>query len=114
MVKIILKLKDKTISEIDVFKDTITIGRDPQNDVHIDNPAVSRFHAKIARISESAFYIDDLKSTNGTYVNEKRITWREGLKNNDVITIGKHSLIFNDDSGKAKAGSAEFSTIMIK
>jgi len=94
MPRFVLKLKDKVLSEITVRKTLITIGRDKGNDIHLDNPAVSRFHAKIEKIGDHPYYIDDLKSTNGTFVNEKKVSWRTGLRDNDIITIGKYSLIF--------------------
>jgi len=107
MPKIIVKLKDKVLSEITIKKKIIAIGRDKKNDIQLDNPAVSRFHAKIEKIGNDPFYIDDLKSTNGTFVNERKVSWREGLNNNDHITIGKYTLIFfEEDSPDSLLGPA--------
>jgi len=115
MPRFILKLKDKTISEITVRKNLVAIGRDKSNDIVLDNPAVSRFHAKIERIGDHTFYIDDLKSTNGTLVNDKKVAWRSGLNDGDVITIGKYTLIFfhNGFSGPSPAPDID-STIPVR
>ena len=97
MARIIVTIKGKTLHEIIVDKDSvITIGRDPSNGIHLENPAVSRFHAEIYRQGWE-FYIKDLKSSNGTFLNERRVTWKAGLKRNDKITIAKYTLIFLDD-----------------
>jgi pSer/pThr/pTyr-binding forkhead associated (FHA) protein len=94
MANLVLMLKDTVISEIFLEKDLISIGRSPSNDICIDNLAVSSCHAKISR-RNNTFQIEDLNSTNGTFVNDKRVL-NAILSNNDVIMIGKHSLIFSD------------------
>ncbi|MBI4691296.1 MAG: FHA domain-containing protein [Nitrospirae bacterium] len=105
MSKITLKFKEAVLKEIlldniledkkHLDKEIITIGRDQKNDVHIDNLAVSSFHAKIIKDGER-FFVEDLNSTNGTFVNDKRVS-KIPLNNNDVITIGKHTLIFTGE-----------------
>ena len=92
MSKVMLKFKEAVLKEIPLDKDTVTIGRNPGNDIHIDNLAVSGFHAKLIN-KGGRFFIEDLNSTNGTFVNGKRIS-ECALNNNDDIVIGKHSLIF--------------------
>jgi len=94
MAKIILMLKDSVVSEILLDKGIVSIGRSPDNDIFIDNLAVSSFHAKISNRGQS-FLIEDLNSTNGTFVNNKRVS-NSILANNDMIMVGKHSLIFSD------------------
>ncbi len=69
------------------------IGRKKENDISIDNLAVSGFHAQIDSVSNT-FVLRDLESTNGTFVNDKKITLHN-LKHNDSILIGKHELIFD-------------------
>jgi pSer/pThr/pTyr-binding forkhead associated (FHA) protein len=97
MAKITVTIKGKPLKEVMLRKDeTLTIGRDPSNGISLDNPAVSRFHAKIYK-HEWPFYVEDLKSTNGTVLNGSKLDWKAALSNNDKITIGKHTLIFNDD-----------------
>ena len=92
MSKVMLKFKEAVLKEIPLDKDTVTIGRNPGNDINIDNLAISGFHAKLINRG-GRFFIEDLNSTNGTFVNGKRIS-ECALNNNDDIVIGKHSLIF--------------------
>jgi len=92
MAKITLKFKEAVIKEIPIEKEITTIGRDKTNDIHIDNLAVSSFHAKIIN-DGGQIIIEDLNSTNGTFVNDKRIS-KVSLNNNDVITLGKHTLVY--------------------
>jgi len=75
-------------------KERYTIGRLPDNDVRIDNPAVSGHHSLIINILNDSF-LEDLNSTNGTYVNGKLIK-KHALQHGDVITIGHHQLRFSD------------------
>ena len=90
--KLLLKFHAAVIKEIPIEKTPVTIGRKPDNDIVIDNMAVSGHHAKI-NLQGSAYVIEDLQSTNGTFLNEKKIL-NSGLKHNDQIVIGQHSLIF--------------------
>ena len=91
---ITLKYKDKILDKFQIgIGRSVTIGRNESNDIVIDNLAVSANHARIESVSAS-FIIKDLGSTNGTFVNEKLVS-AHGLKNNDVILIGKHTLIFD-------------------
>jgi len=94
MPKFLLQFEGAVIKEIAV-KDEITVGRKPDNDVVIDNPAVSGHHCKIVRVDES-FFVEDLNSTNGVFLNARKIT-KSGLQNNDVIGVAKHALKFIDD-----------------
>ena len=90
MLRIILKFNSTVIKELKIDQDEIIIGRDSGNDVQIDNVAVSREHAKIIR-GQNYYLIEDLNSTNGTFVNGKKIN-KKYLKEDDEISIGKHSL----------------------
>jgi len=90
MLTILLKFNDKILKTIESDKNEIMIGRNAANDIAIENLAVSKQHARIVKQDE-AYYIEDLDSTNGTYLNKIRIT-KKDLKNNDIIIIGKHSL----------------------
>jgi len=91
---ITLKYKDKILDKYQIgIGQSVTIGRNDSNDIVIDNLAVSASHARIESVSAS-FIIKDLGSTNGTFVNEKLVS-AHGLRNNDVILVGKHTLIFD-------------------
>lgn len=92
MAKLLLKFGEAVIKEIAVDKDVISIGRKPGNDVQIDNLAVSGFHAKVVR-EAGQFFVEDLNSTNGTFISGRRIS-KAPLKNNDEVTVGKHILKF--------------------
>ncbi len=90
MAKLILSLEGSVIREVALDKERVTIGRKPQNDVQIENLAVSGEHACIVTILNDSF-LEDLGSTNGTLVNGNPIK-KHILQNNDVIEIGKYKL----------------------
>jgi pSer/pThr/pTyr-binding forkhead associated (FHA) protein len=99
MPKFLLQFEGAVIKEIPA-KDEITVGRKPDNDVVIDNPAVSSHHCRIVLVNDT-FFVEDLNSTNGVFLNAKKIV-KSGLQHNDVIGIAKHALKFIDER---KAGS---------
>jgi len=94
MARLILSLDSQVLAEYNMNKERYTIGRLPDNDVRIDNPAVSGHHALIINILNDSF-LEDLNSTNGTYVNGKLIK-KHALQHGDVITCGHHQLRFVD------------------
>lgn len=97
MPKLLLKFNAAVIQEISLDgKSSLAVGRKPDNDVVIDNPAVSGHHCKIT-LEGGKFFVEDLDSTNGTYVNQKRVK-KSGLRHNDQVGIAKHLLVFIDDS----------------
>ena len=91
-------------------KERYTIGRLPDNDVRIDNPAVSGHHSLIINILNDSF-LEDLNSTNGTYVNGKLIK-KHALQHGDVITIGHHQLRFSDQQ-EPQTEQDEFEKTMV-
>ena len=94
MARLILSLDGQVLAEYNMNKERYTIGRLPDNDVRIDNPAVSGHHSLIINILNDSF-LEDLNSTNGTYANGKLIK-KHALQHGDVITIGHHQLRFVD------------------
>jgi len=94
MARLILSLDSQVLAEYNMSKERYTIGRLPDNDVRIDNPAVSGHHSLIINILNDSF-LEDLNSTNGTYVNGKLIK-KHALQHGDVITIGHHQLRFSE------------------
>jgi len=94
MARLILSLDGQVMAEYNMTKERYTVGRLPDNDVRIDNAAVSGHHGLIVNILNDSF-LEDLNSTNGTYVNGKLIK-KHALTHGDVITIGHHHLRFVD------------------
>ena len=95
MARLILSLDGQTLAEYNMTKERYTIGRLPDNDIRIDNAAVSGHHSLIINILNDSF-LEDLNSTNGTYVNGKLIK-KHALQHGDVITVGHHQLRYGDD-----------------
>jgi pSer/pThr/pTyr-binding forkhead associated (FHA) protein len=106
MLKILLKLKDKELKTLETDKAEITIGRNENSDICINNLGASNKHARIFQ-RNGQYIIEDLKSTNGTLVNgETTITAK--LSGNEVVTIGKHNLYISIQDGQnATANPAE-------
>ena len=110
MAKLLLKFEDRVIQEVDLSIDTVTIGREPDSVVRIDNPAVSGHHAKVYPEGDH-YVLEDAESFNGTYVNNVRIS-KVVLKDKDAALIGKHTLEFRDQArqgvprGSVGAGQA--------
>ncbi len=95
MAKIFLKFNEQVLKDIPLDNPRLTIGRKPDNDLVIDNPAVSGHHARVVQ-EEGAFFIEDLGSTNGTFLNDAKVQ-KQKLKNADCINVGKHTLIFQGE-----------------
>ncbi len=88
--------------------ETTTIGRKPSNDILIDNLSVSGKHAQVITILEDSF-LEDLGSTNGTYVNGKLVK-KHALENGDNITLGKFQMSYRGSAGN---GEQEFEQTMV-
>ncbi len=95
MAKIIVSLDDSLIKVVPLNKDRMTLGRRPYNDIVVDNLAVSGEHAALQVIGHD-YFIEDLNSTNGTYINEQKVK-RQILKNGDNIEIGKYAIRYVQD-----------------
>jgi len=91
MARLILSFDGRELRDLPVGARGMVIGRSPDNDVMIDNLAVSNHHARITWIEEQLF-VEDLQSLNGTFVNEMRVE-RTALQHGDSIKIGKHCLL---------------------
>ncbi len=95
MAELFLKFEDQVLQEFLLSGGTITIGRQPDNVLRIDNPAVSGHHAKVYPEGDH-YVIEDSESFNSTYVNGQRIS-KAILKDGDNVTIGKHTIEFRDE-----------------
>lgn len=109
MPSLILQFEDRVLKEY-VVGLSVTIGRLPDNTVIIDNPAVSSHHACVFRDGDH-FIVEDLQSTNGTFVNEKPVT-RHTLQNGDVVQVGKHKLVFDQMASSEPAVSDELDSVL--
>jgi pSer/pThr/pTyr-binding forkhead associated (FHA) protein len=95
MPKMIVSIDEVVIKEVQLSKDRTTLGRRPYNDIVIDNLAVSGEHA-VLQMSGGEVFLEDLNSTNGTYINGKAIK-KQQLQNGDSIEIGKYKIKFVGD-----------------
>ena len=108
MPKMIVSIDGVVIKEVQLTKDRTSLGRRPYNDIVIDNLAVSGEHA-VLQMSGSEVHVEDLNSTNGTYVNGKAIK-KQLLQNSDTVEIGRYKIKYVNE-----AADAEFEkTMMIK
>jgi hypothetical protein len=105
MAKLYLTFEGRPLKEFTLSHGAVTIGRLPDNLVQVDNLAVSGHHAKVSWSFER-YVLEDLGSTNGTYVNEQRVT-KHDLKDGDKILIGKHTLEFADEWHEDDAAAHE-------
>lgn len=95
MFKLVLIFQDTVLEEYKFDSTPVTIGRRDDNDVIIDNMAVSGHHAAIEFEEPNHYVVVDLESLNGTFLNEKKIN-REKVFDGDMVIVGKHSLNFVD------------------
>ena len=103
---LLVKLHGKGARHIELTQEILTIGRKADNTLAIEDPAVSGHHARIVKV-QAVFFLEDLKSTNGTAINGRPIT-RHQLHDADVITIGQHRLVFQENSTASTAAPAPF------
>ncbi len=112
MAKLVLSLNGVVQGEYELSKERLTIGRKAENDITIDNLAVSGKHALVISILDDSF-LEDLGSTNGTYVNGKLVK-KHALKDGDVVAIGKHELKYiNENATDDDDDDDEFEKTMI-
>ncbi len=113
MLKIVVKVKDKELKTLETDKAEITIGRSENSDIHINNLGASNLHARIFR-RNGEYILEDLKSTNGTLVNDETITTTK-LGGDDIVTIGKHNLYISTQDGRNDQDAAgRFAVATIK
>jgi predicted component of type VI protein secretion system len=105
MPKLVLSMDGLVLKEMPLGKERTTIGRKPDNDIQIDNLAISGHHAVITCITNDAF-LEDQNSTNGTYLNGQPVK-KNVLRNNDVIELGKYKIKFVVDDAKPGLSASE-------
>jgi len=96
MPKMIVSIDGVVIKEVQLTKDRTTLGRRPYNDIVIDNLAVSGEHA-VLQMTGNEVYLEDLNSTNGTYINGKAVK-KQLLQNNDTVEIGKYKIKYMNEA----------------
>jgi pSer/pThr/pTyr-binding forkhead associated (FHA) protein len=97
MGKLVVSLDGVVIKEVQITKDKTTLGRRPYNDIVIDNLAVSGEHAVLQMVGSDVF-IEDLNSTNGTYINGKAVK-KQLLAHNDTVEVGKYKIKYMVEDG---------------
>ena len=90
---------EEQLQKVTVGGEKVLLGRNPTADIVIDNPNISLNHAEIVK-ENGIYYIYDLDSTNGTFINDKRVTKKEIVQEGDKITLGLYSFIFQEEDDK--------------
>jgi pSer/pThr/pTyr-binding forkhead associated (FHA) protein len=93
--RILLASDGKTVVERELKPGRLVIGRTPDNDLQIDSKFISRHHCQIVT-QPDACLIEDLNSTNGIYVQSKRVR-RYNLNDGDVVQVGQHEIMYIDE-----------------
>jgi predicted component of type VI protein secretion system len=101
MPKLMIKFEAAFMKEVKLEQPSYTLGRKPDNDIVLDNPAVSGHHCKFYE-SGGTWFVEDLNSTNGTFVNGKKV-FKAGLKHGDSIGLVKYTIIYAGDEAPAPA-----------
>src|SRR3979411_1830278 len=99
MARLVLKFEGSTLKEVPLRTQPVTIGRSPDNDIPIDNLAVSNYHARIYT-EAGRLVIEDLNSLNGTFVNDQRVE-RAALHDGDTVVVGKHHIVVDESHDAA-------------
>jgi pSer/pThr/pTyr-binding forkhead associated (FHA) protein len=94
-VKVTVKLGDRVIDEASILKSEVAIGRNAENDIVLNNLAVSNFHSRIFKEGKQ-YFLQDLGSLNGTFVGGRKVELHE-LSIGEEISIGKYTLVFNEE-----------------
>ncbi len=103
--RILLASEGKTLSERELKPGRLVIGRTPDNDLQIDSKFISRHHCQILTQTD-ACVIEDLNSTNGIYVQSKRVR-RYNLNDGDVVQVGQHEIMYIDERVQRMRNQAE-------
>ena len=91
MSRLVLKFERASLKDVPLGTRPVTIGRAPDNDIHIDNLSVSNYHARVY-VEAGSLVVEDLNSLNGSFLNDIRVE-RAMLKDGDTILIGKHEIL---------------------
>ncbi len=103
--QLVLVREGTVIQKYKIHGDRMVIGRDADNDIPVASEFISRHHVQISYYND-AYWVSDLKSTNGTYVNGNRVQ-KHQLADKDVIALGHHRLIFQDVKERRSSGNGD-------
>jgi len=92
MARLVLMFNKQVVKEYPLMKESVTVGRNEENTIQINNLAVSGYHARIDAAGND-YILTDLQSTNGTFINDKRVVSQK-LSHGDNIIVGKHVILF--------------------
>jgi len=101
MARLILMFNKQVVKEYPLDKEGVTIGRNEDNTIMVDNLAVSGYHARID-LAGKDHILTDLQSTNGTFVNDKKVVSHK-LSHGDNVIVGKHVILFVGTGREAEA-----------
>ncbi len=110
MPKVIVSMDDVVIKEVQLTKDRTALGRRPYNDIVLDNLAVSGEHA-VFQMSGNDVLLEDLSSTNGTYVNGTTVKKRL-LLNDDTIDIGRYKIKYTNEAADDPSAMAQVNAVI--
>src|SRR5271154_3609172 len=99
MSRLVLKFENAVLKAVPLGTRPVTLGRAPDNDLHIDNLAVSNYHARVY-MEAGSLVVEDLNSLNGTFLYDLRIE-RAMLKDGYSLQIGKHQIILDQEHDAA-------------
>jgi len=99
MSRLVLKFQSAALKEVPLGTRPVTIGRAPDNDIPIDNLAVSNYHARVY-VEAGSLVVEDLNSLNGSFLNDIRVE-RAMLQDGDTILIGKHQIVVDQSRDAA-------------
>jgi len=116
MARLVLMFNKQVVKEYTLMKESVTIGRNEDNTIQINNLAVSGYHARIDAAGND-YILTDLQSTNGTFINDKRVVSHK-LSHGDNIIVGKHVILFvgagvEGGEGKAVAHKSDLDRTMM-
>ena len=98
---LVVRRQDASPTQIEWNKPILTLGRDGANDIIIDHPLASRRHARLEH-DENGYFVRDLESTNGTYLNGDRIEGAHPLRNQDKVWVADTEIVFHDPEATQK------------
>lgn len=104
MIRLQLNLKDQPLGRYDFPAEAqVVVGRQPGCALHINDPGVSREHCRLSHQAGRGWVLEDLGSSNGTYLNRRRLESPQAVHDEDVISVGTFTLVVTTGSPRAKA-----------